>query len=576
MKVKSFKIESFRSIKSTSWLPFSLDGVTVLLGQNESGKSSILEALNFGFAVNSEINESDFRTDEELPSVALRLILDDADITAACELLDEEARQVFAILLSENANIVDFYAFTFKNRTGVGYGRGFRFSDEFNNSIKERSQDLFEIIDTLATNLWSSIPEFLLFDSANCSLPNTIDITGRQIALDSLGKDGAANFLTAADVVIDDLLKKNERDQKTTLKRASSSVSGKLAIYWSQFFGDNKKIQIDCELCFYSNTDPKSGSPYLAFWVKESDVSNLHPKQRSKGTQWFLAFFLEMIVAEKDQSTKIYLLDEPGAFLHPSAQKDVLKLLEKISGKIPVIYSTHSPFLIDQSKIERILAVERSDNNLGSDTTIRRGLELAASSAVTLAPLLALIGVDFSQQEVIRKTGNLVLEESSALFYLNAFQLLFGVNDEWSFIPANGATNVPQIVDFLVAWKLNFSVLVDDDQAGKRAVRSIKEKYHIEDALANKKLLTFTGCDGIEDLFTLAEFREIVAEGYTFPNVQKNSEACRGISKPTIALMFLNRVRSGEITEDRFSSLTKQTVNTLFDRVRASFESGIS
>lgn len=45
MKLKEFRITNFRSIVDTGWCPFSPDGVTVLVGQNESGKSSLLHAL---------------------------------------------------------------------------------------------------------------------------------------------------------------------------------------------------------------------------------------------------------------------------------------------------------------------------------------------------------------------------------------------------------------------------------------------------------------------------------------------------------------------------------------------------
>ena len=73
MKINSFKIDRFRSIKETSWLPFSEDGITAIVGQNESGKSSILDALALGFDVSPKIQSEDFRLREELDRKSTRL-----------------------------------------------------------------------------------------------------------------------------------------------------------------------------------------------------------------------------------------------------------------------------------------------------------------------------------------------------------------------------------------------------------------------------------------------------------------------------------------------------------------------
>ena len=45
MILKSFRIKNYRSIVDTGWNNLSPDNVTALIGQNESGKTSVLEAL---------------------------------------------------------------------------------------------------------------------------------------------------------------------------------------------------------------------------------------------------------------------------------------------------------------------------------------------------------------------------------------------------------------------------------------------------------------------------------------------------------------------------------------------------
>jgi len=68
MKLSSFRIKSYRSVVDTDWRPLAPDGITALIGQNESGKTSILEALESFY--NSTITEDVMRSDDTSPQVA--------------------------------------------------------------------------------------------------------------------------------------------------------------------------------------------------------------------------------------------------------------------------------------------------------------------------------------------------------------------------------------------------------------------------------------------------------------------------------------------------------------------------
>jgi len=45
MKLTAFRIQNFRSIVDTDFQDLSQDNISAIIGQNESGKTSILEAL---------------------------------------------------------------------------------------------------------------------------------------------------------------------------------------------------------------------------------------------------------------------------------------------------------------------------------------------------------------------------------------------------------------------------------------------------------------------------------------------------------------------------------------------------
>ena len=70
MKLTAFRIKNFRSIVDTDWQNLSHDNITSLIGQNESGKTSILEALKaFHDGV---LIEDMLRSDLSLPEISCR------------------------------------------------------------------------------------------------------------------------------------------------------------------------------------------------------------------------------------------------------------------------------------------------------------------------------------------------------------------------------------------------------------------------------------------------------------------------------------------------------------------------
>ncbi|MZP55504.1 MAG: AAA family ATPase, partial [Bacteroidales bacterium] len=70
MKLTAFRIRNFRSIIDTGWQSLSPDNITCLIGQNESGKTSILEALRVFYT--ETISEDVLRSDLSLPDVSCR------------------------------------------------------------------------------------------------------------------------------------------------------------------------------------------------------------------------------------------------------------------------------------------------------------------------------------------------------------------------------------------------------------------------------------------------------------------------------------------------------------------------
>ena len=84
---------------------------------------------------------------------------------------------------------------------------------------------------------------------------------------------------------------------------------------------------------------------------------------RSRGFVWFFSFLAWYHKIRKENENLILLLDEPGLFLHAKAQGDLLHYFKKeLTPYHQLIYTTHSPFMVDPIHFNRVRIVPRSEH----------------------------------------------------------------------------------------------------------------------------------------------------------------------------------------------------------------------
>jgi predicted ATP-dependent endonuclease of OLD family len=248
----------------------------------------------------------------------------------------------------------------------------------------------------LAEEIFRHIPVFQMFEDFSSLLPNCIDIDDVFAANSHVeGFKAARNFLTLANLDESFFDVPNSRILKQKIGKLNNEITLNFHDYWHQDLGNQNKIRINFELEHYDNTHPdKMGKPYIEFWIVDNQ-ERLYPKQRSRGVRWFLSFYLELKASAimNQGKSRVILIDEPGLSLHARAQEDVLRVLEDVKENIQIIYSTHSPHLIDMSKLYRIIAVQRAvEGDLKSGSIIFDVKSLNKASADTLSPIYANMG----------------------------------------------------------------------------------------------------------------------------------------------------------------------------------------
>jgi ABC-type ATPase involved in cell division len=422
-----------------------------------------------------------------------------------------------------------------------------------------RSQFTSEI---LGKKYFEYCPVFELFEDFGSLLPNRIDmediITGNEQVE---GYKAARNFLTIAHLDYSFFQQPSSRILKQKIENLNQSLTLNFQDFWQQSIGRNNKIRIQFELEHYNATfGEKAGKPYLEFWIKD-EGERLYPKQRSRGVRWFLSFYMELRASATISNEPIILLvDEPGVSLHARAQEDVLKVFEDIKDKIQVIYTTHSPHLVDISKLHRVLAIQRDDlDSLKSNTRILDPLRLSAATPDTLSPLQSIMGNPITAEGFSPDRLNLIVNDIGTFYMLTAVLYITGFKGKISLIPSTEVSSVPLMCNILMGWGLRFAVLLFSNEAEKGMEELLKHKMFRTEKSESELIIRLPdNFLNSEDLLSTLDFKNYVLktrEGITVANsiYVKDKELPRSF----LLSKFLSEVKSGNI---KFSDLDEESI----------------
>jgi len=166
------------------------------------------------------------------------------------------------------------------------------------------------------------------------------------------------------------------------------------------------------------------------------------------------------------------LLDEPGLSLHGKAQEDLLKYFEaEIKGEHQLIYTTHSPFMVDPANFDRVRIVQdlsvEHDDPPPEEAGTRVLTDVLQASNDSLFPLQGALGYEISQSLFVGPNC-LVVEGVSDLLFLQGMGSLLdalgrtSLSNQWTITPVGGSGNVPTFVALLGAQtNLKIAVLID-------------------------------------------------------------------------------------------------------------------
>lgn len=552
MKFTFFKFKNFKGIEDQK-LDLSKSGnqsIFTLVGLNESGKTTILEAINF-FSHKPEsldvlgLHSYTVEDIHNLIPINKRDNFNDIiSISVGLELSDEDIKEIKkTISLKNEIDVADCsknFSYTqvyhFKNSvhqpdknqnlwTFNARGRKKR-------AKKSRNLNGSEIIPAhdLVKN---KIPSILYFPNFLFEFPARIYLNDNnenpkhlfyqkiiQDVLDSLNND------TNIKEHIIDRVKSSERNDKRNLDSLIGKMEKKMTSVifnsWNEIFNKNiSQKEIVLEI------DEDENGVFIEFSIKD-DVDTYLISERSLGFRWFFVYILltQFRSFRKNYNDAFFLFDEPASNLHPAAQSELLKSFENLPN---VIYTTHSHYLINPKWLESTYVVKNRgidyDNEAeyvarNTDITVMKYREFAShypSQTSYFQPILEILEYQPANLELV---PNIVITEGKNDFYTFSYyqKTIKSYKTPIHFIPGTSSSNLESLICLYLGWGKKFIVLLDSDSAG------IKEKaryINLFGASVEDIILTYEDINvdwkkfETENLFTEFDQINIQTKNYT-------------------------------------------------------------
>lgn len=261
-------------------------------------------------------------------------------------------------------------------------------------------------------------------------------------------------------------------------------------------------------------------------WVSDDlDPSEIELDQRSAGMQYFFSFYLVFLVeASGEHRNSILLLDEPGMQFHGTAQQKTVEFLKRISKDNQLLYTTHSPFMIDGDHLENVKIVYEDESNFG---VTKVSDDVWPKDKDSLFPLQAGLGYSLAQTLFYSKYQLVVegLTDYSLLKSMNELlsqQKMSTLHDDIVISPAGGTKHLMPLASMLVGNNVEIAVLLDGDQPGLQKEKILKDKLLVNSLIVDN----FTGKKNseIEDFFDESLYVDAVKTAYSNKEIEFSSD----------------------------------------------------
>ena len=391
MIYQEFNFKNYKGIREQS-IPIVQNGKPmVLLGRNESGKTTLMSGILHIFA---HLRNPDLHEDKALLSPLIPTMNPSFNGTM----------QLGCVINSEHDEKIRF-TITYGIEAGV-YSGNRTYEYYINNTKLESTAEIRKIKNRLKTEapaIWhyedfrDKVKEVIYYSTTENILSiKTIEKTalqdrsdGQNINIATYSNHVKSPSNVAWQKILDDLLcytkefkdkpHKSGTFQKDVVdyiqkhrKAGESTYANRLYLmeevlntHISRAWQKISKENFQGKILFQADnqTNGIDGNSYKKYCFKVQEAGIIDDiKSRSSGFNWYFTFILYTELRKNRDKNAIFLLDEPASNLHPESQEELLKAINSLAKDVTVMYSTHSPYLLSAANIDNIYICTNSRN----------------------------------------------------------------------------------------------------------------------------------------------------------------------------------------------------------------------
>lgn len=645
MKLHKVRVREFRSIRDSEEL--LIDDITCLVGKNESGKTALLQAL---YKLNPVIEKDSYydvtddypRKDvedynfevedgEREPAIVCTATFhfEDDDLAVVTDEFGENVLKLNELIIEKGYANKDLFHLQIDEKKVVKALLNLaqmpseltkeyaplcsleelqkKLEDaEESEHLKRVKSKLAEInkaggIEKFIYDLIAEdIPRFLYFDEYFQMRGHAnIDALQQRQAQNAL-KDHDRPLLGLIELArldFDQLLNpQRTQNLKNKLEGAGNHLSKKTLKYWSQ----NKNLSIRFDVRPAQREDPEGMRTGVNIWAEIYDNRHLATTplgRRSRGFVWFFSFLAYFEQQKKKKNPLILLLDEPGLSLHATAQADLLRYIEKeLRNDHQIIYTTHSPFMVDPNHFERVRIVQDQGIDIEDDLPEEKDGTKVFSDVLlanddTLFPLQGALGYELHQTLFIGP-NSLLVEGVSDILYLQTISGLLSrqertsLSERWTITPIGGAGRLPLFAALMGSQQnMRIATLLDIDKGNRQMLDNlIKQRI-----LQKKKAFTYGDFTDqqeadIEDMFDREFYIKLVQQEFakelggelSVDNLGKQPRILKALPKALKSAGFdvdrFNHYRPARYLSEHIATLEKEVSEDTLSRFEVIFQ----
>ncbi len=505
MRYTKFVIKNFKGIHELtidlSKQPESR--IYTFVGLNESGKTTILEAINV-FSSDYKVKDAHKLIPKHQKanfngkvSVSAYVDVDEEDNKRIKDKFVELGYAEYKPVSSFSIDITYNYENS-KYQKSVSYW-GFspivrQKQRRKNIELHAKDSDWQTVVTYIEENL---MPRIVYYENFLFDFPERIYLSGNQSdnmpnkLYKDIIEDIVEEIIPGGSIqtsLVDNYLDKDSGSQDVfdaIQSKLQDKIGDEVFSSWGRLF-NTTDTHTNVALRFGVETNDKEQNFYVEIKIKEN--SNLYYiSERSLGFRWFFSF-LFFILFRKNRKTDLgetlFLLDEPASNLHSAAQKKLLETFERFvddpDKPLKLLYTTHSHYMINPKWLEGAFVVKNEAINYlepfsNSSTTDIKAIPYKSFVANYpnqqdyFQPVLD--ALDY-QPGLLEKVPNIIITEGKNDYYTLCYMNEVLLNNKYkniNLMPGAGCNKNSTVIQLYMAWNKVFLILLDGDKAGERS-----------------------------------------------------------------------------------------------------------